>query len=496
MLINVNIADVLDRKYRIAVAVAAALVLGDELLVQPYMLRLTTDAPLINTAGRQRMLSQRLAKAALAFEGGRGEKAKAYLGEMKAVLNLWSAAHEQLVRGDGRGPWAGLSTKDARDGLEGLEPHFLKMRDAARRVIQAGEGDRPYGAAVQEGLSVIRDNEGEYLRRMDRVVGLFESEARGHIDYLRWISLAVTGLILATLAAIGRFILRPAAVLIRRQISELGQARDELEVRVRERTRELELANERHRTLLEQFSHVGRTSAIGEMASSLAHELKQPLGAIAIYAEGCLIALKSPEPALGEVQSALERLLAATMRAGRIIEQVRRFVTRHEPTRESFDPNLVVDEVAEILGVEAEQRGITLSLDTAPGLPCLWGDPVQVQQVLVNLARNSFEAFSQTQVLNPTLVITTRLAESGGVEFTVSDNGEGVPPDRLDRIFDAYFSTRAGGMGMGLAISRTIVEAHDGRLVVESEPGIRTVFRFLLPPEPSDHVRPDGVHRG
>ena len=200
--------------------------------------------------------------------------------------------------------------------------------------------------------------------------GSYEREARGRIDTLRRISWAVTGLTLAILAAIGRFILRPAAGLIRRQISELGQARDELEDRVRERTRELEVANERHRTLLEQFSHVGRTSAIGEMASALAHELKQPLGAIANYAEGCLIELKSPEPALEEVRSALERLLAATMRSGRIIEQVRRFVTRHEPTRESFDPNLVVKEVVEILGVEAEQRGVELSLDLAPGLPC------------------------------------------------------------------------------------------------------------------------------
>ena len=301
---------------------------------------------------------------------------------------------------------------------------------------------------------------------------------------------------LATLAAIGRFILRPAAGLIRRQVSELGQARDELEDRVRERTRELEVAKERHRTLLEQFSHVGRASAIGEMASALAHELKQPLGAIANYAEGCLIELKSPEPALGEVQSALERLLAATMRSGQIIEQVRRFVTRHEPTRESFDPNLVVNEVVEILGVEAEQRGVALSLDMAPGLPLLWGDPVQIQQVLVNLVRNAFEALAQSQALKPTVVITTKLAERGDVEFAVSDNGEGIPPDRLGRIFDAYFSTRAGGMGMGLAISRTIVEAHHGRFAVESEPGVRTTFRFLLPAAQGDDARPDGLHRG
>ena len=493
---NERVADTLDRQYRIAVAVVAVLVLGNGLWVQPYMLRLMTDAPLINTAARQRMLSQRLAKAAMAVEGPPGPRKRAYVDEMKDVLKLWSTAHEQLVRGDGQASRAGRNTSDARKAREGLEPYFVRMRDAARQVIRADENDQPDAATVHEGLGIIRDNEGEYLQKMDRVVGLYEREARGRIDRLRWISLAATGLTLATILAIGRFILRPASGLIRRQISELGQARDDLEDRVRERTRELEAANERHRTLLEQFSHVGRTSAIGEMASSLAHELKQPLGAIANYAEGCLIALKAPDPELGEVRSVLERLLAATMCAGRIIEQVRRFVTRHEPTREPFDPNTVVKEVAEILGVEAEQRGITLTLDTAPSLLCLWGNSVQVQQVLVNLVRNAFESLEQSQNANPTLVISTRPDDGGGVEFTVTDNGEGVQADQIERIFDAYFSTRAGGMGMGLAISRTIVEAHGGRFFVESDPGARTTFRFILPAEQSDHVRPDGIHRG
>ena len=134
-----------------------------------------------------------------------------------------------------------------RDGLQGLDPYFVKMRDAARRVIRAGANDRPAVAMVREGLTVILDNEAEYLRRMDRVVGLFESEARGRVAHLRQMGWTVTALILATLVAIGLFILRPAAALIRRQIAELRQARDELEARVRERTRELELAGERHR---------------------------------------------------------------------------------------------------------------------------------------------------------------------------------------------------------------------------------------------------------
>jgi len=485
----------LDRRYWIALSVVAALVLGNELLIQPFMIQLATDAPLINTAGRQRMLSQRLTKAALAFDLGRGGRAKAYIEEMRQVLDLWSASHEQLLRGDIRVRRSSQISKDVRDGLEGLEPYFLKMEAAAVRVIQAGEGKWPDVNTVREELAVILDNEAEYLRWMDQVVGLYEREARGRVDSLRWISWAVTGLTLATLAAIGWFILRPAAGLIRHQVSELRQARDELEARVRERTGELEAATERHRTLLEQFSHVGRTSTIGEMASALAHELNQPLGAIANYAEGCLIALKSPEPAMEEVKAALERLLAATMRSGRIIDQVRRFVTRHSPTSESFDPNLVVNQVVEILCVDADQLGVTISLDLAPGLPCLSGDPVQIQQVLVNLVRNSLDSLAQSQAVEPKVLIWTQLVARGSVEFGVSDNGEGIPADRLGRIFDAYFSTRADGMGMGLAISRTIVEAHLGRFAVESDPGVRTTFRFVLPAAQGDHARPDRLHR-
>ncbi len=491
-----TIADTLGRKYGIALALMAVLVVGNEVLVQPYMMRLATDAPLINTAGRQRMLSQRLAKAALAFDVGNGPSAKVYLDEMRDVLGLWSASHEQLLRGDGRTSRDGRVSAEVREGLEGLEPHFAKMQASARLVILAGEGNPRDVATVREGPAVILDNEAEYLRQMDRVVGLYESEARARVENLRRISVAVTGSTLATLAAIGLFILRPAVGLIRRQVSELGHARDELETRVQERARELEAAKERHRTLIEQFSHVGRTSAIGEMASGLAHELKQPLGAIANYAEGCLVELAGQRPAIDEVRTALEKLLAATLRAGQIIERIRKFVTRHEPRRESFEANRVVADVEEILRDEARQRAVAVNLALAPDLPRLCGDPVQVQQVLVNLVGNAFEAIAGTKPLTPSVLIETKLAGAGGVEFRVTDNGEGIDPQRLGRVFDAYFSTRAGGMGMGLAISRTIIEAHHGQITVTSQPGVTTLFRFTLPAGHGDDDQTDGLHSG
>lgn len=482
-----------------ALALVALLVLLNQALVQPSLMRLMIDAPLLNVAGRQRMLSQRLAKTALALDRAEGEDRRALLGELEEVLALWSASHERLRRDSAGTDWSGRNSPEVQDGLDGLTPYFQKMRDAAGRLVRARAGMRADPAATGAALAVILANEAEYLRRMDRVVALYEREARGRVELLRRIGWAVTGLTLAALAAIGRLIFRPAVELIRRQVAELGRARDELEARVRERTRELEATRERHRELLEQLSRVGRATSIGEMASGLAHELNQPLGAIANYAEGCLIELRSPRPELDEVRGALERLLAATLRAGRILERVRRFVTRQGPARETFEANPLVQEVAEILGIEARQRGVAVTLALAPGLPLLRGDPVQVQQVLVNLVRNAFDALTGSQTGSASVVIWTLEAEQGGVEFGVSDNGEGIPADQVDRIFDAYFSTRAGGMGMGLAICRTIVEAHQGQIRVESEPGVRTVFRFHIPTTADGdegHAGADSLHRG
>jgi two-component system sensor kinase FixL len=389
----------------------------------------------------------------------------------------------------------GSNSKAVIAALDRLQPLFVRMRDAATRLIRRATQGRA-GHLEADDLAAILDVEPEYLEQMDGVVSLFEREARERVERMFWTGWGVTGLILLALAAIGLFILHPAVELIRRQVEALHRGRDELEDRVRQRTRELELAGDRHRVLVEQFSHVARTTTTGEMASGLAHELKQPLGAIANYAEGCLVELGSPRPAIDEVRTSLEKLLASTLRAGQIIERIRKFVTRHELRREPFEPNRVVSEVEEILRDEAEQRGIAVMLELAPDLPRVTGDSVQIQQVLVNLVRNAFDAVVAAKPLEPSVLIQTRRAGSGGVDFSVTDNGEGIAPEFLEKVFDAYFSTRAGGLGMGLAISRTIVEAHQGRITVSSQPGVTTTFRFTLPPASGDDAESSGLHRG
>ncbi|WP_406700467.1 ATP-binding protein [Singulisphaera sp. Ch08] len=490
----------LSRRYWSTLAIVALLLVFSQVVVQPPTLRLLTDAPTINVAGRQRMLSQRIAKAGLAMNGAaeEGERARRR-DELIRTLALWTESHDRLLRGESSGPVDPRHGVKLRMAFAQIQPFFERMRDTAMSLLV---DNRPAA------LSGLLAAETEYLPRMDRIVGLFEHEAQAHVNRLSRVGWGVTALTLLVLAGIGRFVLKPATDLIGRQVSELRESRDELEKRVRLRTTELQQLNhdlarevaervraeERQRIAVEQFSHVARTTTVGEMASGLAHELNQPLGAIANYTEGCLVALGQPNPELGEIKAVLERILATTLRAGAIVQRIRKFVTRHESNvREPIDPNQLVLEVEEFLRDEVRRRGMPLSLDLARDLPSSWGDSVQIQQVLVNLLRNALDALSVSQSLEPKVVITTRPVANGGVEFQVEDNGEGISQDRLDRVFDAYFSTRAEGMGMGLAISRTIVEAHHGRIRVESEPGVRTTFRFTLPaPDTAD----DGERQG
>ena len=155
----------------------------------------------------------------------------------------------------------------------------------------------------------------------------------------------------------------------------------------------------------------------------------------------------------------------------------------------------VLEDVEELLRDEGRRRGIVLVSELAPELPNLWGDLVQLQQVLVNLVRNAFEAVAAAEPVDPTVIMKISKSQSGDVEFRVTDNGEGIPPERLGAIFDAYFSTRAGGLGMGLAISRTIVEAHHGRIDVESAPGLGTTFCVTLPAAGVDDAASHRIHR-
>jgi C4-dicarboxylate-specific signal transduction histidine kinase len=220
---------------------------------------------------------------------------------------------------------------------------------------------------------------------------------------------------------------------------------------------------------------------MGEMASGIAHELNQPLTAIACYAKGCTLRLHAGVGEPAEILPVLEEIAAQAMRAGEIIRQVRAFVRKGEPRREMVDLNELVRDVTCLVESEARQHAVCMQLELAPQVLPLFIDAVQIEQVIVNLVRNGLEAVSGAKRDVRELVLRTSLASADTVEVAVCDSGGGIPQEIAERMFDPFVSTKAGGLGMGLSISRSIVEVYGGRLWATPNPTYGTTFRFTLP---------------
>lgn len=229
-----------------------------------------------------------------------------------------------------------------------------------------------------------------------------------------------------------------------------------------------------------QLAHVGRLSTMGEMAAGLAHELNQPLGAIAAYAKaaGRMIRARGEEPP--ELVQALDRTAEQARRAGSIIGHLRQFVTKRESCRERTDINAVVRSSLSFLENMARERGIAIDYDLASDLPPVTVDAIQIEQVMLNLVKNALDALRQARCPNPVVRVMTRNVDSAAVEVTVADNGPGVDEETRLHLFDPFYTTKPDGMGMGLSISRSLVEAHQGRLQVSSEPGKGASFTFTV----------------
>jgi two-component system sensor histidine kinase DctS len=252
----------------------------------------------------------------------------------------------------------------------------------------------------------------------------------------------------------------------------------------------------------EELAHLSRLVSIGEMAAGLAHELNQPLGAILNYAVACTGLLESQDaPAGGKVLDLLCAVEGETRRAGEIISRLRSFVRKRRPRRASVDLAVLIQEATKLMGPEIRLQSVRLSVDVEPpgGLPKVMADGVQVEQVLVNLIRNAVEAMGQTHLARRQLVIravqtagsgAAGASVSGGpgmVRVSVLDRGVGIDAKDAEKIFDSFFTTKPNGLGVGLTISRSIVESHGGRLTCERLVGGGMAFHFTLPVAGPEH---------
>ena len=243
--------------------------------------------------------------------------------------------------------------------------------------------------------------------------------------------------------------------------------------------------------LQSELVHISRLTAMGEMASALAHELNQPLSAIANYLRGCRRLLdKQSDERSRMVSDALDKAAGQTLRAGDIIGRLRDFVARGETERRVERVAKLIDEASAIALVGAKERGIRVGYQLDSGAKPVLADRVQIQQVLINLMRNAIEAMEGAE--RRELVIAAVNADEDMVAISVSDTGPGIGAEARTRLFQPFFTTKRHGMGVGLSISRTIIEAHGGEIRAEMNPGGGAVFRFTLPAISSEEAQHAG----
>ena len=245
-------------------------------------------------------------------------------------------------------------------------------------------------------------------------------------------------------------------------------------------SRQIEDENLRQQTRLEETS---RLISMGEMASTLAHELNQPLAAIANYAMGCVTRLESGSYQSEDLLAAMKKASFQAERAGKIVRRMRDFVRKSEPNRALVPLADIVEEVIGFAEIEARKVGVDISISIPPALPPVYADRIMIEQVLLNLVKNGVEAMAQTPRERCQLSVAAKRNGDAQVEIEVRDHGHGIKDGDTEKLFLPFFTTKTQGMGMGLNICRTIIEFHNGRLWVEPNPEGGAVFRFTLPLE-------------
>src|SRR5271170_1748837 len=278
---------------------------------------------------------------------------------------------------------------------------------------------------------------------------------------------------------------------------ELTEARDQLEYRVAVRTAELRKSNEELRRSIEEhrkaqealmktqaeLAHLSRVFTMGELTTSIAHEVNQPLTAVVTNGHACMEWLSANPPDLREARESAARIIQDGTRAGKVLGHIRSLFRKEAPARDWLNMNDVIQELIVFLRGEAMSQRISLRMDLARDLPSVRGDRVQLQQVVLNLIMNGIEAMRGIANRPREIWIRSCSEDSAGARIIVEDAGVGLSPEIAEKIFQPFFTTKDQGIGMGLSISRSIVESHAGRLWAAPGPSGGALFQFTIPTE-------------
>ena len=275
----------------------------------------------------------------------------------------------------------------------------------------------------------------------------------------------------------------------------LREARDELGLRVAERTADLQKSNSELRKSIQQheeaqlalmktqaeLARLARILTMGELTASIAHEVNQPLTAVVNSGNACLEWLRAQPPNLDEARQAAETVVQSGTRAGAVMSRIRALFQRRAPSKDWFDINQAIHELVVLLRQEATNHRITIRTELSADLPLIRGDKVQLQQVVLNLMMNGIDAMRDMREHSKEILVVSRKEDSSGIRIVVEDCGLGISPETPEKIFEPFFTTKPEGIGMGLSISRSIVESHEGRLWATPRPAGGAIFQFTIP---------------
>jgi PAS domain S-box-containing protein len=341
--------------------------------------------------------------------------------------------------------------------------------DSKTAAYWSEENFRIWGFAPQQGPP---DRE-TVLQRVhsedrDRVIGAVQSTMREGRDYAVEFRIVLPDGTVRHLLGLGHAVFNPSG----EPVQVVGTDVDVTERKLAEEERE------RLHRLETDLAHMNRVSMMGELAGSLAHEIKQPITAAATNARTCLRWLQRQPPEIEEARETASRIVKDVTRAADIIDRNRCLYSRGTPRRELANLNGLIRQMVLLLNDRANQHSISIRAELDPGLPAIAVDCVQIQQVLMNLMLNGIEAM---QDASGELTVTSKRSEDSQVVISVSDSGIGFPVEEIERVFEAFFTTKPQGTGMGLSISRRIIESHGGRLWASAKPGRGATFQFTLP---------------